>query len=75
MPFLKNSLNQITVLFKNGDDLRQDNLVLQLMKIMDRLWMQNGLNMEMVLYNVIETGHMVGYIEFVNSSVTLSEIH
>jgi hypothetical protein len=30
IPFLKSNINQnqITVLFKNGDDLRQDNLVL-----------------------------------------------
>ncbi len=62
-------------MFKNGDDLRQDNLVLQLFKLMDRLWMQNGLNMEMVAYSVIETGHMIGYIEFVDNSTEISEIH
>ena len=37
--------------------------------------MQNGLNMEMVAYNVIETGHMIGYIEFVDNSEELSGIH
>ncbi len=37
--------------------------------------MQNGLNMEMVAYKVIETGHMIGYIEFVDNSEELSGIH
>jgi len=49
-------------MFKYGDDLRQDNLVLQFFRLMDRLWMQNDLNLEMIAYNVIETGNMIGYI-------------
>jgi phosphatidylinositol kinase/protein kinase (PI-3 family) len=62
-------------MFKYGDDLRKDSLVLQLFKLMDRLWMQNGLNLEMIAYNVIETGNMIGYIEFVDNAVEISSIH
>lgn len=63
------------LMFKYGDDLRQDSLILQLFKLMDRLWMQKGLNMEMNAYNVVETGNMIGYIEFVDKAVVISKIH
>ena len=33
---------QLKFMFKCGDDLRQDNLVVQFLKIMDRLWQQAG---------------------------------
>ena len=53
-------------LFKCGDDLRQDSLVLQFFKIMDRLWQSGGDNMRMMCYDVLETGFETGYIEFVD---------
>ena len=62
-------------IFKFGDDLRQDNLVLQLFKIMDRLWTEDGLQMEMVTYDVMETGFETGYIEFVEEASVLSGMH
>ena len=67
--------NKVKVMFKYGDDLRQDNLVLQFFKLMDRLWMQNGLNLEMNAYNVIETGNKIGFIEFVDNAEEISCIH
>lgn len=63
------------LMFKYGDDLRKDSLILQLFKLMDRLWMQKGLNMEMNAYNVVETGNMIGYIEFVDKADVISKIH
>jgi hypothetical protein len=32
---------------------------------MDEMWMEKNLNMEMVLYKVLETGFEMGFIEFV----------
>jgi phosphatidylinositol kinase/protein kinase (PI-3 family) len=39
-----------TVLFKAGDDLRQDQLTLQILNIMDNLWKERGLDLRMSPY-------------------------
>ena len=65
----------IKILFKYGDDLRQDNLVLQFFRIMDEMWMEKNLNMEMVLYKVLETGFEMGFIEFVQNSDVIASMH
>lgn len=39
-----------TVLFKAGDDLRQDQLTLQILGIMDGLWKEHGLDLRMSPY-------------------------
>jgi hypothetical protein len=62
-------------MFKNGDDLRQDITVLQMFKIMDRLWQEDGQGLDMITYDVMETGFETGYIEFVDKSVVISEMH
>ena len=38
------------LIFKNGDDLRQDMLTLQMIRIMDYLWKDAGLDLRMTLY-------------------------
>ena len=35
-------VNDIRIMFKKGDDLRQDRLTLQLLAVMDRLWKEAG---------------------------------
>ena len=62
-------------LFKFGDDLRQDNLVLQFFKIMDRLWQSSGDDMRMMCYDVMETGFETGFIELIDKATVITQMH
>jgi len=62
------------VIFKAGDDLRQDKLTLQMFHIMDKIWKREDLNLMLNPYNVIATGADTGMIEVVTSSNTISKI-
>lgn len=64
----------VSVLFKNGDDLRQDILTLKTFRIMDMIWKENGYDFKLIPYGVLATGHMCGLIELVGISATLSKI-
>ncbi|EGD81356.1 phosphoinositide 3-kinase [Salpingoeca rosetta] len=61
-------------IFKNGDDLRQDMLTLQLISIMDQLWQEDGLNLQMNCYHCLSTGDMVGLLQMVTNADTLWHI-
>ncbi|KAG8438439.1 hypothetical protein GDO86_008934, partial [Hymenochirus boettgeri] len=65
---------EINSMFKVGEDLRQDMLALQLIKIMDKLWLQEGLDLRMVLFQCLSTGRDRGMVELVLSSDTLRKI-
>jgi hypothetical protein len=64
----------ISVLFKFGDDLRQDALTLQMFSIMDRIWKREGLDMKMSLYKCLPTGLNMGMIEVVPHAETTARI-
>lgn len=63
-------------IFKVGDDLRQDQLVLQLITLMDKLWKKENLDLKLTIYGVLATGNDQGFVQFVPSTalaVVLSE--
>uniref|UniRef100_A0A8C2DT94 Phosphatidylinositol 4-phosphate 3-kinase C2 domain-containing subunit alpha n=1 Tax=Cyprinus carpio TaxID=7962 RepID=A0A8C2DT94_CYPCA len=68
-----NSLSVLTVI-QVGEDLRQDMLALQMIRIMDRIWLQEGLDLRIVNFKCISTGKDKGMVELVPSSETLRKI-
>ncbi|CEO95211.1 PI3-kinase family, ras-binding domain [Plasmodiophora brassicae] len=71
--------DNIIIMFKSGDDLRQDILTLQLLKVMDKIWVSEDLDMRLIPYNCVSTGinaqgKGVGLIEIVLNSDTTSGI-
>lgn len=62
-----------SVIFKNGDDLRQDQLVIQLFTLMDRLLRNENLDLKITPYKVLATGSIDGMVQFV-PSLTIAAI-
>uniref|UniRef100_A0A6Q2ZPY2 phosphatidylinositol-4,5-bisphosphate 3-kinase n=1 Tax=Esox lucius TaxID=8010 RepID=A0A6Q2ZPY2_ESOLU len=62
------------IIFKNGDDLRQDMLTLQMIQLMENLWKKEGLDLRMIPYGCLSTGNKTGLIEVVKNSETIANI-
>lgn len=62
------------VMFKEGDDLRQDQLALQLIGLMDQVLKKANLNMNLTTYRVLATSTSQGMVEFVNNSYPISKV-
>uniref|UniRef100_A0A8C0K0H1 Phosphatidylinositol-4-phosphate 3-kinase catalytic subunit type 2 beta n=1 Tax=Canis lupus dingo TaxID=286419 RepID=A0A8C0K0H1_CANLU len=64
----------IRIIFKCGDDLRQDMLTLQMIRIMNKIWVQEGLDMRMVIFRCFSTGRGRGMVEMIPNAETLRKI-
>uniref|UniRef100_A0A4W5NKD1 Phosphatidylinositol-4-phosphate 3-kinase catalytic subunit type 2 beta n=1 Tax=Hucho hucho TaxID=62062 RepID=A0A4W5NKD1_9TELE len=56
------------------DDLRQDMLTLQIIRIMNKIWIQEGLDMRMVIFRCFSTGRGRGMVEMIPQAETLRKI-
>ena len=59
--------SEYPIIFKDGDDLRQDQLVIQLFTLMDRLLRQENLDVKLTPYPVLATGPQQGMMQFIPS--------
>jgi len=62
------------IMVKEGDDLRQDQLVLQLIILMDSILKKYGLDLQLTPYKVIALSTTDGIIEFVPDASNISTI-
>lgn len=65
--FLTETGEKCSVIYKKGDDLRQDQLIIQMVSLMDRLLKKENLDLRLTPYRVLATGTSDGILEFVPS--------
>ncbi|KAJ5754612.1 Phosphatidylinositol 3-kinase [Penicillium manginii] len=56
------------LLFKIGDDLRQDQLVIQIIILMDRLLLKENLDLKLTPYRILATSPTAGAVQFIPST-------
>lgn len=62
-----------SLMFKIGDDLRQDQLVIQIINLMDSLLKNENLDLRLTPYKILATNPLAGLIQFVENE-TLDSI-
>ncbi|KAF1934842.1 phosphatidylinositol 3-kinase [Clathrospora elynae] len=55
------------IIFKTGDDLRQDQLVIQIITLMDRLLLRENLHLRLTPYRILATSSAAGAFQFIPS--------
>ncbi|KAK4513454.1 uncharacterized protein ATC70_005455 [Mucor velutinosus] len=59
--------SEYPIIFKAGDDLRQDQLVIQIISLMNRLLLKENLDLKLTPYKVLATAADTGMMQFVPS--------
>lgn len=55
-------------IFKSGDDIRQDQLVIQIIALMDRLLRKENLDLKLTPYRTLATSTLAGAVQFIPST-------
>ena len=64
---LPNTFDEYMCIFKNGDDLRQDQLVLQIIQLMDNLLRRENLDLKLTPYKALASSSRHGFAQFIPS--------
>ena len=65
------SHSKYPIIFKTGDDLRQDQLVIQIITLMNNLLLKENLDLKLTPYRILATSPLAGAVQFV-PSISLS---
>lgn len=68
------SANSFYTIYKIGDDLRQDMFVIQMINVMNQLWLADDLDLNIITFECLQTGNRRGFIEMITNAETLKEI-
>jgi len=68
------SLTSYRVIVKTGDDLRQDQLVIMMIQLMDGLLKRGALDLCLTPYSIIAMSPTSGLVEFVDASSPISQV-
>ncbi|XP_064607919.1 phosphatidylinositol 3-kinase catalytic subunit type 3-like [Liolophura sinensis] len=64
---------EYVTIFKLGDDPRQDQLILQIIRLMDKLLRRENLDLKLTPYKVLATSSKHGFVQFIES-VAVAEV-
>lgn len=73
LTFLTTENTEYIAIFKHGDDLRQDQLILQTIALMDKLLRRENLDLKLTPYRVFATSTKHGFLQFIEST-TVAEV-
>ncbi|GEQ71547.1 hypothetical protein JCM33374_g5232 [Metschnikowia sp. JCM 33374] len=62
---VKKNYGKYPLMFKIGDDLRQDQLVIQIINLMDQLLKNENLNLKLTPYKILATSPIAGLMQFI----------
>ncbi|KAH8410904.1 hypothetical protein KR222_007615 [Zaprionus bogoriensis] len=65
--------HEYVTIFKHGDDLRQDQLILQMITLMDKLLRRENLDLKLTPYKVLATSSKHGFLQYIDSC-TVAEV-
>lgn len=67
-------LRSYKVIVKTGDDLRQDQLVVMMLQLMDGLLKRAALDLCLTPYSILATSASSGFVEFVEGAIPISQV-
>ncbi|KAK3098684.1 hypothetical protein FSP39_021968 [Pinctada imbricata] len=59
--------SEYMTMFKHGDDLRQDQLIIQMITLMDKLLRRENLDLKLTPYKVLATSNKHGFVHLIDS--------
>ncbi|KAK9745841.1 Phosphatidylinositol 3- and 4-kinase [Popillia japonica] len=65
--FITTDNAEYVAIFKHGDDLRQDQLILQMITLMDKLLRRENLDLKLTPYRVLAMSTKHGFVQFIDS--------